>query len=260
MGIDDPAIPTADDDGRQASLPFRVRFDEATPTGTIRTSVLLRYAADLAAVHSERRGFGRAWYQERDLAWLVRGVELDVVGRMTYGQELIGTTEAIAARKVIARRRTEFRAGTDEVAATLTVDWALTTAHGAPTRIPPIFASVFTMPERTFAPIRVRSVPGDGVSVGVLELGVRSQELDPMGHVNNAVYVDWAEEAIRATGGAAGAATLDAIPRRWRLEYLGAAEPGRRVRAVSWPSGDGWSCRIVDAETGEPYLGANLEA
>jgi acyl-CoA thioesterase FadM len=244
---------------RSASLPFRVRFDEATPTGSLRTSVLLRYAADLAAFHSDLRGFGRAWYQERGLAWLVRGVELDVLGRVGYGQELIGTTEAIAARKVIARRRTEFRTTSGELTATLTVDWALTSAGGAPTRIPPIFATVFTMPEQTFAPIRVRSLPPDGVPIATLDLDVRPQELDPMGHVNNAVYADWADQAIRATGDAAGLAALDAVPRRWRLEYLGAAGPEGRVRAIAWAAGDGWSCRIVDARGGEPYLGASLE-
>ena len=159
-----PGPPTEPE--RRASLPFRVRFDEATPAGVIRTSVLLRYAADLAAFHSDQHGFGRAWYQERGLAWLVRGVDLEVLSRVAYGQQLVGTTEAVAARKVIARRRTEFRTDAGEPAAALTVDWALTTLDGTPTRIPPVFATVFTMPEGSFSPIRVREVPPDGATVG----------------------------------------------------------------------------------------------
>ncbi len=245
---------------RRASLPFRVRFDEATPAGVIRTSVLLRYAADLAAFHSDQRGFGRVWYQERGLAWLVRGVDLEVLGRVAYGQELVGTTEAVAARKVIARRRTEFRMEAGEPVAALTVDWALTTLDGTPTRIPPVFATVFTMPEGSFSPIRVREVPPDGPPLAGLELEVRPHELDPMGHVNNAVYVDWAEEAVAAAAGSDGREIVDTVPRRWRFEYLGAAAPRVRVRAIAWPSANGWSCRIVDAGSGLPYLGARLEA
>ena len=42
------------------SAPYRVRFDEAAPDGLIRTSVLLRYAQDLAWFHSARQGFHRA--------------------------------------------------------------------------------------------------------------------------------------------------------------------------------------------------------
>ncbi|HUP55363.1 MAG TPA: hypothetical protein VM408_07640, partial [Methylomirabilota bacterium] len=43
------------------SAPFRVRFDEAAPDGRLRTSVLLRWAQDLAWFHSARRGFDRDW-------------------------------------------------------------------------------------------------------------------------------------------------------------------------------------------------------
>jgi acyl-ACP thioesterase len=248
-----------DDPGRRASLAFRVRFDEATPNGLVRTSALLRYAADLAWVHSGQRGFGRSWYAERGLAWVVRGVELDVLLPVGHGDELVGMTEAVAARKVIARRRTVLATGAGQVAARLMVDWALTTRDGVPTRIPAVFATVFTMPETTFAPIRVRVTPPDDGSTSIVELVVRPHELDPMGHVNNAVYVDWVEEAIRATG-ADGVAAVDSIPRRWRLEYLGAAAPASRARAVVWPDGDGWSCRISDPTTGLAFLGARLEA
>jgi acyl-CoA thioesterase FadM len=247
------------DSGRSASLVFRVRFDEATPSGLVRTSTLLRYAADLAWVHSARRGFDRSWYAERGLAWVVRGVELDVLRPVGHGEELVGTTEAVAARKVIARRRTELATGAGPVAARLMVDWALTTTDGIPTRIPAVFATVFTMPETTFAPIRVRPTPPDDGSASTVELSVRPHELDPMGHVNNAIYLDWAEEAIRAAG-ADGVAAVGSIPRRWRLEYLGAATPGSRARTVAWPDGDGWSCRISDPTTGLAYLGARLEA
>jgi len=248
------------DPGRTASLAFRVRFDEATPAGLVRTSALLRYAADLAWVHSDQRGFGRAWYAERGLAWVVRGVELELLAPVRHGDELTGTTEAIAARKVIARRRSDFVGPDGRPAARLVVDWALTTVDGVPTRIPAVFATVFTMPERGFAPIRVRPGPPDaaaGIAATRLELAVRPHELDPMGHVNNAVYLDWAEEAVR-TAGPVGITDVEAIPRRWRLEYLGPAAPGVPIRVLAWPLDGGWSCRIDDARTGTALVGARL--
>jgi acyl-CoA thioesterase FadM len=248
------------EDERRASAPFRVRFDEATPSGLIRTSVLLRYAADLAWVHSERRGIGRAWYREHGLAWLVRGVALEILGPIVHGDVIVGTTTPTAARRVLARRETEFRAADGSAVANLTVDWALTGATGAPTRIPAVFATLFGTLDQTFAPVRVRAIPPAGAAVTTIDLRIRAQELDPMGHVNNAVYLDWAEEAIRATGAAAAARALDAIPRRWRLEYLGAASPSAPALVTAWASEGGWSCRIADAETGEPYVGGRLEA
>ena len=62
------------------SAPYRVRFDEAAPDGLLRTSVLLRYAQDLAWYHSAERGFDRAWYAERGLTWLARAAEVAVLG------------------------------------------------------------------------------------------------------------------------------------------------------------------------------------
>ncbi|MEO8230103.1 MAG: acyl-ACP thioesterase domain-containing protein [Chloroflexota bacterium] len=245
---------------RRASLPFRVRFDEATPTGGVRTSALLRYTADVASYHSEQRGFSRSWYRDRGLAWLVRGVELELSLPILYGDELVGTTEAVAARKVLARRRTEFRTADDQLAAIVVVDWALISDAGIPTRIPAGLGVAFGMSEGGFVPVRVRTrTPIDRQPPG-LELTVRPQELDPMDHVNNAVYLDWADEAIRSAAGPGEAVALDAVPRRWRLEYLAAAAPATRMLASAWRDPDGWSCRIVDQSTGQVLLGARLEA
>jgi acyl-ACP thioesterase len=245
---------------RRGSLLFRVRFDEATPSGGIRTSVLLRYAADLASYHSERRGFSRSWYRHRGLAWLVRGVDLELRQPIGYGDELVGTTEAVAARKVLARRRTEFRNAADELAAIVNMDWALISSDGIPTRIPAGLGIAFGMADQGFDPIRVRiATPADGAPVG-LELAVRAQELDPMDHVNNAVYLDWAEEAIRSASEPGRTVDLDAVPRRWRLEYLASAAPTTRVLAVAWADRDGWSCQIVDGATGRTFVGARMEA
>ena len=90
------------------SAPFRVRFDEAGPDGRLRTSVLLRYAQDLAWYHSAQRGFDRAWYAERGLTWLVRAAEVAVLEPVQVGDEMTGTTRVIGWRRVWARRRTDF--------------------------------------------------------------------------------------------------------------------------------------------------------
>ena len=44
---------------RGVTVPYRVRFDECGPDGVVRTSALLRYAQDVAWIHSERMGFDR---------------------------------------------------------------------------------------------------------------------------------------------------------------------------------------------------------
>ena len=125
------------------SAPYRVRFDEAAPDGLLRTSVLLRYAQDLAWFHSSARGFGRDWYAERGITWLVRAAEVAVVAPVRVGSELVGTTRVIGARRVWARRRTDFVDADGAAAAVVTIDWVLLDARGLPTRIPAEFEPVF---------------------------------------------------------------------------------------------------------------------
>jgi acyl-CoA thioesterase FadM len=237
------------------SAPYRVRFDEAGPDGRLRTSVLLRYAQDLAWYHSAARGFGRAWYAARGINWLVRTAEVAVVAPVPVGADLVGTTQVVGWRRVWARRRTEFRGDDGGLVAWVHIDWVLLDARGAPTRIPSEFDAVFGAPPASFGLARVVLDEPPSNATG-LALVVRPQELDPMDHVNNAVYADWLEEAVLAAG---GVEAVRAIPRLARLEYARAAEADATVEATTWHEPTGaWSCRIADA-AGADLLRARLE-
>jgi len=236
------------------SAPFRVRFDEAGPDGRLRTSVLLRYAQDLAWYHSARRGFDRAWYRERGLTWLARAAEVGVEGPVLVGDELTGTTRVVGWRRVWARRRTEFVDAAGTLVAWTHVDWVLLDARGAPTRVPVEFQPLFGAPDAAFPLARV-PLAAPPAEADTARFAVRPQELDPMDHANNAVYADWLDEQVIAAG---GVADVRAIPRLARLEYARAAEAGSTVEAVTWGDDDGWSCRVADA-AGTDLLRARLE-
>ena len=237
------------------SSPFRARFDEAGPDGHLRTSVLLRWAQDLAWHHSAQRGFDRDWYRERGLTWLARTAEVGIDGAVLVGDEVIGTTRVVGWRRVWARRRTEFVDAAGSLVAWTHVDWVLLDARGGPTRIPVDFQPVFGAPDAPFPLARVPlgDPPLDAVRS---RFAVRPQELDPMDHVNNAVYADWLDEQVISAG---GVADVRAIPRLARLEYARAAEAGSSVEAVTWRDDEGgWSCRIADTAATE-LLRARLE-
>ena len=72
---------------------------------------------------------------------------------------------------------------------------------------------MFGAPDTTIALSRV-SPPAPPADVAVATLTVRPQELDPMDHVNNAVYADWLDEQVI---GAGGRAAVRAVPRTIRL-------------------------------------------
>ncbi|CAN5578308.1 hypothetical protein BH20CHL7_BH20CHL7_19270 [soil metagenome] len=228
---------------RVGRSPFRIRFDECGPDGLLRTSVLLRYAQDLASYHSTLVGIDRAWYAERGIGWLVRAAEVAVLGPLRVGDELQGATKAVGFRRVWARRRSEFHDATGELVAWCNIDWVLLDDRGRPSRIPPEFEA-FAAPPAAFDLARVALAPAPPDAYRAT-FTVRPQELDPMDHANNAVYADWRDEAIVRAG---AESAIRAIPRFARLEYARAAErdDGITVEAWSDEDGGGWSVRVTD--------------
>ena len=237
---------------------YRVRFDEAGPDGLLRTSGLMRYAQDVAWQHSTALGFGRDWYLERGLTWLVRCAELEVLAPIQMGVDVVSRTQVVGQRRVWARRRGEFIAADGALVAWVHTDWVMIDAHGALTRIPEIFGERFRIPESGGQIGRVSLPPTPADALG-RSFAVRPHELDPMDHVNNAVYLDWLEEAVLAAAAVRSESPrLDAVPRRYRLEYAAAADAGMALADAAWRDPDGgWSYRLT-AENGPEVFRAAI--
>jgi acyl-ACP thioesterase len=249
----------AEDASAGFATTYRVRFDEAGPDGRLRTSGLLRYTQDLAAQHSEALGYDRAWYAARGLTWLVRTAELEISAPIPYGATVLGTTRVVGFRRVWSRRESTF-ATPDGLAAIVRIDWVLLDERGTPARIPPEFETIFTSshPGASLQLGRVR-LDDAPASAAVGTIVVRPQELDPLDHVNNAAYADWLDEAVAAAAPGEGIEDTRLLPRRVRLEYALAAEPGEPLETAAWRDDGGWSCRVRRIGDGAELLRARLE-
>lgn len=235
---------------------YRVRFDEAGPDGRLRSSGYLRYAQDLAWIHSEGAGFGRDWYGERGLTWLVRAVELDVLSDVAFGNELIVSTEVVGFRRVWARRRSLFHLpGSERPAAEAITDWVLLNARGAPTRVPAELVGYFAGGVSNFTPLRLE-LPPTAADASVMAMSVRRSELDPMAHVNNAAYLDYLDEHY--LWAARPRESLES-PRRYRAEFIASAEPGTNLVGRGWQEERSW-CYRLEADNGREMLRARLES
>jgi acyl-CoA thioesterase FadM len=216
---------------------------------------------------------------------VVRSVELEVLAPILMGQTLRVSTAVIGHRRIWARRLSGVTLADGTTAARVVTDWVLLDERGRVVRIPADFGLSFTNPELDADILRVdASVTADAPEA--LRLRVRPSDLDPMGHVNNAVYVDWLEEALASTerpgdvrvpeaaptrSGNVGTSEAapprpsavgvpqvapDALPRRARLEYLASAEPSDEV-VVDLRREDGrWASAIRRAGDGADLLRA----
>jgi acyl-ACP thioesterase len=235
---------------------YRVRFDEAGSGGRIRTSALLRYASDIAWRHSEDLGFDRTWYTERGRWWVVRAIDLEVLVPIPMGTTLRLATAVVGHRRIWARRRGEFRLPDGTLAALALADWVIVDERGRILRIPVDFGDAFPNPELDGEIIRV-AVPPTPPNAAQLILRVRPQDLDPMGHVNNAIYLDWIEEAIASAGDPDATTT---VPRRIAIEYAASAEPGDALAATTWREDDAWWVRLTRVGDGAVLARARLSA
>ncbi len=221
---------------------YRVRFDEAGPDGRMRVSSLLRYAQDIAWRHSEHLGFDRGWYQARGLGWVVRGVELDLHEPVPIGHTLRVATAIVGHRKIWARRLVECRLADDRLVARVSTDWVLLDARNRIVRIPEDFGLAFSNPQIDGEILRVP--PPAGPPVHSLGVRVRPRDLDPLDHVNNAVYMDWVDEALESAGWRAAARTAET----WRLEYAAAAARDDEVVVELHGAPEAWHARIRRAD------------
>lgn len=216
---------------RRFEAEYRVRFDEADAGGSLRPSGFLRFAQDVAWQHSEAAGFGRDWYAERAMHWLVRDVDLQVLAPVAYGDRLVLRTEVVGWRHVWARRRAAVLRGA-EVVGVVETDWVLLRTDGRPARLPPEMTA-FLASGQAFTRRRLELGPPHAHAVR-MPATVRVSDVDPMGHLNNAAYLDLVDEA------AASLATDRHGPQRnYRVSYLLPAPAGANVDVSCWSRDDG---------------------
>ena len=229
--------------------PYRVRFEESTANETVRTAIYLAWAADIAWQHSTALGFGREWYTQRGLFWLVRAVRLDVFRPIeTYAGVFVGT-RVYGYRRIAARRDCDVRDATGELLARLEIDWVMTNERGVPTRVPDEMFSLVTADAPTFEMLKV-ALPATPRGAFERRVPVARRDLDPLDHVNNSVYVDYLEEALAAAG---AGELLVATPRRYQVDFVASAAPDDVLVGRAWQHEGGWAYRLSRDDDAEIF-------
>jgi len=228
-----------------------VRFDECDPRGHMRAAALLRHAQDLAWRHSERLEYGRAWYEARGVGWVVRSVDLLIDQPPQSNEDLIGTTALVGFRHVMARRHTRLFTATGRVIADAAIDWVMTDQEGRPARFPEEFEGFVARVGATFAPNKIPAAAPSGV---VVETAIRRADIDPLGHVNHAAWLEIIEEGVAHIA----PAHLEASRRQIRMEYLAVTtDRTARVHVLAVAGDDQLRVDVTDAQ-GSPLVRAEL--
>lgn len=195
---------------------FRVRFSECDAYGHVNHAHYLRYMQETAFDASADVGYDMARYEVMGSQWLVRESEIEYLTSLRYGDSVQVKSWVLDFQRTRSRRVYEFHSvGTGEMVARATTDWVyLHRQTGQPQRIPPQMIAAFlpdgpagTIPPRLPFP----TSPPPPAGLFTLRRPVSWADIDPAGHLNNAAYLRYMEDATVA----------DAISRGW--------SPGRMI-------------------------------
>lgn len=241
-------------------LTQRVNYHECDVNQIVRDACYLRYMQEAAFAASAAAGYWEDRYQAMRRIWLIRESAVDFVEPLRYGDSVRVRTWVADFRRVRSRRAYELWAVPAEesigyvhgarrderLAARAYTDWVfLDLDTGRPAVIPDeVIAAFFPDDPPSAAESRER-FPAAPLPTGVFALRQRVQwrDLDSVGHVNNAAYGDYVEDAARQATSACGwpasrmaEAGFDLATRQWRIEYRQQARPDDELVICTWLS------------------------
>lgn len=257
---------------REYRWQLKVRSYEGDAWGYLSSAWLLRYLEHSAVMAAADAGYGSRFHQENGSAWVIRRMTLLMPRLIELAQDLEIITWISHFARVRGGREYRVFDPAGELLATGIAEWVyLDRATLTPIAIPQQTAIDFDVPG---APIGNYDPPALGPADGAepWEHSMRRMaywhECDSLGHVNNAVYAGWLDDAmfaaVEAQGTGVGARREEGMRLggvHYKLDYKRAALPGDELTVTTRlerQSGHSYavSQRIV-AESGGDVLTAS---
>lgn len=227
---------------------FRVRHHECDLHGVARDATCLRFMQETAFDASAAAGYDRARYLAMNRLWLVRETQVEFLSPLRYGDTVQVKTWVEDFRRVRSRRAYELRhAGSTVLVAQGFTDWVfLNLGSSRPAAIPPELIAAFSpegMPATAPPRPRFPAQPPPPAGLFTSHRKVEWRDLDAAGHVNNAAYADYLEDAARQALAGCGwptarwtAAGLALATRTLHLEYRQPILPDDEMAIMTWLS------------------------
>lgn len=178
---------------------YRVRFYECDAIGHLNNTVYVQYMHDAANQASKAIGLDRDDYLMMNRSWLVRETKIEYMAPLLYGDTVNVTTWVADMHRVRSLRLYNFnKANKGQLVARGETDWVfIDTTTGNPARIPAEIEKVYLsdqiVPQRLMRR-RFPPTPMEATEVFRMRRTVEWRDLDPWGHVNNAVYLSYIED------------------------------------------------------------------
>ncbi len=225
---------------------FEVRSYDLNSHSHVNTASYHQYLEEGATRASADAGFTYDWYFAHRHSWVVRKLQVRYLRPLRHGDELALRTWVSDVRRIYSHREYDLRrADDDSPVLRARAKWVYVNLDTLrPARIPDQAEAAF-QPTGELPALRIhlrqpRLLDAHRPYTG--ERRVQHYEIDPTGHANNAVYINWFEQAqtdaLAAMGWSAERLTTSGImlcPVARDVEYFQSALDGMLLRVSSRP-------------------------
>ncbi len=176
---------------------FRVRWGELDPSGAVSPANYLRYLIETAWDWGAAVGWDANYSQNPDVFWLIRETEICLLRPLRHNDEFGLTIWMVNWQKVRGTRCFEVtRKDGGEVIAQGTQHIVYMDAKtGRPTNLPEEEADKFRIEDPRVFPFERFAKIAPAENPFVMQRQVEWMDLDSYDHVNNVIYINYAEEA-----------------------------------------------------------------
>jgi YbgC/YbaW family acyl-CoA thioester hydrolase len=256
---------------RQYRWGFRLRSYEGDAWGQLSSAGLLRYFEQSAVDAAADAGYGSEFHDARNSGWVIRRMYLVIDAPMRAGSDLEIVTWASHFARVRGGR--EYRVHhprSDRVLARGLAEWVYVDRQTlAPLALPKELAQDFATPGAPLGSYDPPVVaPLDTQPEFTAARTAEWHEADAFAHVNNAVYAEWLDEAVKLALAELGWSTRSLMEAGLQLrgeyhalDYRRAAVPEDRVQIITRIEGVSGRLlavrQVLTDEVGATYITAS---
>ena len=217
---------------------FRVRWGELDASGTVSPANYLRYLIETAWDWGTAIGWGANYSQNPDVFWVIRETEIRFLHPLRHNDVFDFTIWMVNWQRVRGTRCFELkRKESEDVIAQGTQQVVyMDTKTGRPINLPEEEIQKFRLEDPRVFPFERFPKIAAGVTPFNMQRQVEVMDLDMYEHVNNVIYVNYAEEAAAQDFASRGwspvklaEADLTVAIRRVHIQYLSIASWGETL-------------------------------
>lgn len=182
----------------KVSLEKKIEYVDVSTDYTMAAAHLYRLVQQAAINHSERAGDGPRKLLDSGFAWILRRIHMDIQRYPEYGETVTATTWHRGSKGFYAYR--DYRIDVSgKTIGTATSQWLyMDIGRRKIVKIPPESTTGYTTETEATSDIDINSWNPDTrfEPEFTCDISIRKLDFDPLGHVNNAVYIDYLETLL----------------------------------------------------------------